>query len=597
MRDNEIYEENLRHFQIVRRHGDSAQCRCPSHPDEQASLTISKGRKCTLFRCHAGCNLDDILQAAGIEKKDTFYNLDSEETDWKHYIERREKRKIEAIYNYVSSVTNSYVFTKIRLEGKKLLYGIIENNRFSYGLKGQNRKQLKAIYGSLEAIKKAIREDEFVFIAEGEKDIDTLKRQGYAAFTYGGTNDWQSDFAELLKDANVIILADNDQPGKAVAQRIYDDLQGIARCRKVIVPMPDVPKSDISDFFEAGHTVKEFEEMIKGTTLQKKRAATAADSPKYILEQLNVIRASERFQMNDRGSADLFATIFKNISRYNPTKKDWMYYDKTRWTADTEGMRAKRNAKTLADVLVRYSVTASLPDDKRQSYIKYAAGMMNYRNRNVMITDAKDLNFFENTELDKDDFLLNCKNCVLDLSGNQPKALEHNADLLLSKICNASYNPAADCTLWKKTVNDLEKAESQKALKNDIAPGKYYPLEKLPNEVECLRSIPECKLDEQALMKLRKEMQIFEQEEAKYIINKDNWQYYFAHFLLPYDIDKFTEFDITGRTEKKVTDQELTKIKQYLSKVRQDCIEHPEKYYKGNVTVSCNGLSKREDNK
>ena len=462
MRDNEIYEENLRHFQIVRRHGDSAQCRCPSHPDEQASLTISKGRKCTLFRCHAGCNLDDILQAAGIEKKDTFYNLDSEETDWKHYIERREKRKIEAIYNYVSSVTNSYVFTKIRLEGKKLLYGIIENNQFSYGLKGQNRKQLKAIYGSLEAIKKAIREDEFVFIAEGEKDIDTLKRQGYAAFTYGGTNDWQSDFAELLKDANVIILADNDQPGKAVAQRIYDDLQGIARCRKVIVPMPDVPKSDISDFFEAGHTVKEFEEMIKGTTLQKKRAATAADSPKYILEQLNVIRASERFQMNDRGSADLFATIFKNISRYNPTKKDWMYYDKTRWTADTEGMRAKRNAKTLADVLVRYSVTASLPDDKRQSYIKYAAGMMNYRNRNVMITDAKDLNFFENTELDKDDFLLNCKNCVLDLSGNQPKALEHNADLLLSKICNASYNPAATCTLWEKTVNEIMQGDTAK---------------------------------------------------------------------------------------------------------------------------------------
>lgn len=154
-----------------------------------------------------------------------------------------------------------------------------------------------------------------------------------------------------------------------------------------------------------------------------------------------------------------------------------------------------------------------------------------------------------------------------------------------------------DTLLPYRILYDLEKAESQKALKNDIAPGKYYPLEKLPNEVECLRPIPACKLDEQALMKLRKEMQIFEQEEAKYIINKDNWQYYFAHFLLPYDIDKFTEFDITGRIEKKVTDQELTKIKQYLSKVRQDCIEHPEKYYKGNVTVSCNGFSEREDNK
>lgn len=181
-----------------------------------------------------------------------------------------------------------------------------------------------------------------------------------------------------------------------------------------------------------------------------------------VLKKLNELNAVERFPMNDRGSADLFATIFKNVSRYNPTKKDWMYYDKTRWTADTEGMRAKRNAKMLADVLVRYSVTTSLPDDKRQSYIKYAAGMMNYRNRNVMITDAKDLNFFENTELDKDDFLINCRNCVLDLSEDQPKVLEHNADLLLSKICNASYNPAATCTLWEKTVNEIMQGDTAK---------------------------------------------------------------------------------------------------------------------------------------
>lgn len=36
MTDTEIYENNLRHFQVIRRRGDSAQCRCPSHPDKQA---------------------------------------------------------------------------------------------------------------------------------------------------------------------------------------------------------------------------------------------------------------------------------------------------------------------------------------------------------------------------------------------------------------------------------------------------------------------------------------------------------------------------------------------------------------------------------
>lgn len=181
-----------------------------------------------------------------------------------------------------------------------------------------------------------------------------------------------------------------------------------------------------------------------------------------VLKKLNELNAVERFPMNDRGSADLFATVFMDVSRYNPTKKDWMYYDGTRWVADQEGMRAKRNAKTLADVLVRYSATVFLPDDKRQSYIKYTAGMMNYRSRNVMVTDAKDLNFFENMELDKDDFLLNCKNCVLDLSGDQPKALEHSADLLLSKLCNANYNPAATCTLWEKTVNEIMQGDTEK---------------------------------------------------------------------------------------------------------------------------------------
>ena len=74
--DTEIYESNLQHFQVTKRYNDRAQAKCPAHDDRQASLTITKGRKCTLFRCHAGCDLDSILSAAGLEKKDTFYELE-----------------------------------------------------------------------------------------------------------------------------------------------------------------------------------------------------------------------------------------------------------------------------------------------------------------------------------------------------------------------------------------------------------------------------------------------------------------------------------------------------------------------------------------
>lgn len=169
MTANEVYEDNLRHFKIKKRYGDKSQYQCPAHDDKHASLTITKGRKCTLFYCHAGCTVDEVLNAAGIEKKDTFYDVEPRSPNWKAYVEGREKHKIEGIYNYVS-INGSYAFTKIRLEGKKIIYGKLQNDRFTYGLGHDvGRKSYKAIYGSLQAINKAIAENKPVFCARGRE--------------------------------------------------------------------------------------------------------------------------------------------------------------------------------------------------------------------------------------------------------------------------------------------------------------------------------------------------------------------------------------------------------------------------------------------
>ena len=446
-----------------------------------------------------GCTLKEAIAElkTAFNIKDSPIRENVVKEAWIAYLERKFNAKYIEHYDYFlidQSGKAVYAYTKVRLQDKtgkkKLIYGRFNGDRFILGLQGKKAKDIPAIYGSsIRKIQEAIEHQKTIFYVEGEKDTNTLMRKGYTVFTCGGSGDWKKSVSEIVRQANVIILADNDEPGEQLAYQVMQDLQLISNSVSIIKPMPNVDKADITDYFEEGHSVEEFEDLIKNDDgrdtvsilrkygknkkSEKEKKTRAGEKSKKdclvlkrgsedILKQLITLNAAECFQMNDRGSADLFATIFKNISRYNPTKKDWMYYDKTRWTADTEGMRAKRNAKTLADVLVRYSVTASLPDDKRQSYIKYAAGMMNYRNRNVMITDAKDLNFFENIELDKDDFFLNCKNCVLDLSGDQPKALEHNADLLLSKICNASYNPVATCTLWEKTVNEIMQGDSSK---------------------------------------------------------------------------------------------------------------------------------------
>ena len=465
MTDIEIYESNLLPFEIKKRYGTKAQCRCPAHDDKHASLTITKGKKCTLFYCHAGCKVDDILKAAGLEKKDTFYDVGPINQKWKAYIEGREKRRIEAIYHYVS-INGGYAFTKIRLEGKKILYGVLQNERFTYGLQGRNRRELKAIYmpDGVQAINKAISEGKPIFIPEGEKDVNTLKSKGYVSLTYGGANDWQQDFTRLFKNVNVVILADNDEPGKHVAGVIQRDLQGIVKSARVVIPMSDMPKGDITDYFNAGHSKAEFEQMFKQGKNTVKESVKSVESRRIsLVDKLIELDASKRFARNDKGSAELFSTVFKDVSRYNPTQKDWMYYNGIKWVADTEGMRAKRNAKKLADALLSYAVSnAGLDEKQRESYLKYASRLMNYRDRNTMVNDAKDLNYFENEELDKEDFLLNCQNCVLDLSGDKPTVLKHNADLLLSKVCNANYEPAATCELWKKTISEIMEGDTEK---------------------------------------------------------------------------------------------------------------------------------------
>ena len=451
MTDNEIFENNLRHFNISRRYGDKAQARCPAHNDKQASLAIAKGKKCTLFYCHAGCTLSDILTAAGLEKKDTFYDSKPLKTNWQAYVESREKRKIEAVYNYVS-FNGNYAFTKIRLEGKKLLYGILKDERFSYGLpRNTPRKSLKAIYGSVKALNKAVTEGEIIFLPEGEKDVDTLVKHGYTAFTYGGCGDWQVAFADLVKNANVIILADNDRPGTTVANVILKDIQPVAKSAKIVIPMPDVPKADITDYFNAGHSKAEFEQLIN--VIQD----TEATKPVDLLDKLQMLNAVSNYETNDKGFGALYAEIFKDKHRYNPSRKDFMLYDGKRWIDDIEGLNARSDAKVLSDALLVYGSSTGNSD-----YLKAVSNLCNIRNRNNMLQDSRDVYYFSNEDLDTNDYLLNVQNGTIDLSEDTPKFLQHTPDMLLSKICNVNYNPAASCKEWEKFLGEIMQGNQEK---------------------------------------------------------------------------------------------------------------------------------------
>lgn len=349
--------------------------------------------------------------------------------------------------DYVS-FNGDYAFTKIRLEGKKLLYGILKDDRFSYGLpRNTPRKSLKAIYGSVKALNKAVTEGEIIFLPEGEKDVDTLVKHGYTAFTYGGCGDWQVAFADLVKNANVIILADNDRPGTTVANAILKDIQPVAKSAKIVIPVPHVSKADITDYFNAGHSKAEFEQLINTDTTE----------PVDLRDKLQALNAVSNYETNDKGFGALYAEIFKDKHRYNPSRKDFMLYDGKRWIDDIEGLNARSDAKVLSDALLVYGSSTGNSD-----YLKAVSNLCNIRNRNNMLQDSRDVYYFSNEDLDTNDYLLNVQNGTIDLSKDTPKFLQHTPEMLLSKICNVNYNPAASCEEWEKFLGEIMQGNQEK---------------------------------------------------------------------------------------------------------------------------------------
>lgn len=89
-----------------------------------------------------------------------------------------------------------------------------------------------------------------VYVVEGEKDCLTLRSLGFLATTNSGgaSNKWLPEYSEALRGKRVVILPDQDEPGRKRGGVIAEALKGIA----AQVAVFDVPKGkDVTDWFDA----------------------------------------------------------------------------------------------------------------------------------------------------------------------------------------------------------------------------------------------------------------------------------------------------------------------------------------------------------
>jgi hypothetical protein len=101
--------------------------------------------------------------------------------------------------------------------------------------------------------------DDQIFWPEGENDVDSLSMLNQPAFTFGGVGDGLPDGIEsYLRNRHVVILADNDEPGREHAEKKAARAHAAGARSIKIVSFPELePKADVTDFVAGGGTVEQ----------------------------------------------------------------------------------------------------------------------------------------------------------------------------------------------------------------------------------------------------------------------------------------------------------------------------------------------------
>jgi hypothetical protein len=245
-------DEVLALFPDAKRSGDNWSARCPAHDDERASLSIGLGKKGkVLVHCHAACTNREIAIALGLKNEATLYTKLAAAQDEQGLLQHP-----TAYYNY-HDAKGQWAYTVVRFDydGVKTYRPFVPDS----GDRPNGRWGLGDVPRHVYR-RHRLRERRRAWIVEGEKCADALYRLGlFATTTVGGAKGWRREYAygRQIADAGVrrvVIIPDNDGPGRAYAEAAATDCHSVGLIVKV-VELPGLGTGeDVYDFLQKGGT-------------------------------------------------------------------------------------------------------------------------------------------------------------------------------------------------------------------------------------------------------------------------------------------------------------------------------------------------------
>lgn len=466
------FEEITDKFEIDKKSKrvDRVQAKCPCHNDKNASLTISYNSKeeKTMLYCHAGCNTKDIVESVGLKMSDLFDKPLEVEDKHKSAFEK----DIEAIYKFYDE-NGDLAYEKIRKKGKKFLHRRYIDGEIVWGMEegiytetfpGSKSWSIKERPGAKKAyypgqeqllynlpnVIKGIKEEQTIFITEGEKDSDSLITRGLIATTtsIGATKGdlgkkWPSRFNSFFKGANVVLLPDNDEPGKRFMEHIAIELKNIANNIK-IVELPDLSKKeDITDWLEYGNDIYDLQALVKRTD-------------EFIEFKGNIIYD---YNWSDVGNAERLISLHGKDIKFNVNSGKWYVWNGVNWELDNS-FKVENLYRTVLRRFQNAIPNINISDDeiatKKQQEKAKSFVLRNETDGKIksVLNQAKTFKGINFMESDKDDYLFNTPNGTINLRDLSQK--KHDRKDLITQCSNYSFNRENDkCPNWIAFLNRI----------------------------------------------------------------------------------------------------------------------------------------------
>ena len=281
---------------------------CSAHPDNNPSMTIEIGDTGKiLFTCFSKkCHYEAIMNAVGLTKDDCWPDKPGFEKSDRTPQKAQSKSESSTVYD---ALIESYVYTdeigdelfvvdrkepSVNPDGDKIFPQRHKDATGKYigGMKGVRRVLYKLpLVMSVKPMPDPSSKQ--IWIVEGERKADWLVKCGVVATCNAmGASNWIESYNEALRGKDIIICADNDEPGQKHARTITKHLKGVAY-RIQYVKVPD-RHNDIVDYLremkEKKCTLKEIQDVLVEMVMQ---SVTCMQTTHEHLKSLTEIVADE----------------------------------------------------------------------------------------------------------------------------------------------------------------------------------------------------------------------------------------------------------------------------------------------------------------